>query len=188
MTQKIIIFVIAVVLIATAVLAFSSQINPAAQTRAQSGSREAPDEIVYRHLFRHVAAFKAKADEAERQGKEARHYRRFFKHKANLSDEQAQILEQIASQCALEIEAIDERAKPIIEAYKAQYPNGQVPRGQTPSPPSPELQQMTKERNELVLRKRDELRAAFGENEFKRFREFVKNKVAVNGNAVSAEQ
>jgi hypothetical protein len=169
-------------------LVFSSQLNSNVRTSAQNNLPEVPDHIVYRHLFRHAAALKAKADETERQGRDAAHLRGFFKRKANLSDEQARMLEQIAAQCALEIKAIDERAKPIIQAYKAQYPNGQVPQGQTPSPPPAELGQMTKERNSLVLRKRDELRAAFGENEFKRFQEFVKKKIAPNVNQVSSEQ
>ena len=188
MTKKSIIFVISVVLIGIAALVFGSQLNPNVQILAQNNPPEVPDEIVYRHLFRHAAALKAKADEAEREGREAGHFRRFFKHKANLSDDEAQALDRIASECAAEIKAIDERAKPIIEAYKAQYPNGQVPHGQRPLPPPVELRQLTKERNELVLRKRDELRAAFGENEFRRFQEFVKNKVAHNVNPVSEEQ
>jgi len=188
MTKKLAIFVIGAVLLSITAFAFSSQVNSIAQSSAQNNAPEVPDSVVYRHLFRHVAAFKAKADELERQGKDAKHLHGFFKRKADLSDEQARMLEQIASQCALEIKAIDERAKPIIEAYKAQYPNGQVPHGQQPAPPPAELQQMTKERNDLTLRKRDELRAAFGEEAFGRFHEFVKNKVAPNVNQVSIEQ
>ena len=187
MTKKLMFFAIGVVLSGIAALVFSSQLNSNVRTSAQNSSPKVPDEVVYRHLFRHVAAFKSKAEETEREGKDARHFRGFFKHKANLSDNEAQTLEQIASQCAAEIKAIDERAKPYIEAYKAQYPNGRVPHGQTPAPPPDELRQMTRERNELVLHKRDELRAAFGEEAFGRFQAFVKNKIAPNVNADSAE-
>lgn len=188
MTPKFTIFVIAFVLIAIVALAFSSQLNSAVQTSAQNNSPEVPDAVVYRNLFRHAAALKAKADDLVRQGKDAEHLRGFFKRKADLSDEQAQAFNEISSQCALEIKVIDERAKPIIQVYKAQYPNGQVPHGQLPQAPPAELQQLTNERNELVLRKRDELRAVFGENEFKRFQEFVKTKIAPNVNSVSARQ
>ncbi len=188
MTKKLIIFVVGVVLLGVAALVFSSQLNSNVRTLAQNNPPEVPDQIVYRHLFRHAAAFKAKADGLERQGKEAKHLRRFFKHKANLSDYEAQALDRIASQCATEIKAVDERAKPIIEAYKAQYPNGQVPHGQLPAPPPAVLREMTRERNELVLRKRDELRAAFGEERFKHFHQFVKSKNAPNVNPVSAGQ
>lgn len=188
MTKKLTVLVIGVVLLAITVFSFSSQINPVVPVSAENNSPEVPDNVVYRHLFRHAATLKAKADELERQGKDAKNLRGFFKRKADLSDEQAQSFNEISSQCVLETKAIDERAKPIIQAYKAQYPNGQVPHGQLPQAPPAELQQMTKERNELVLRKRDELRAAFGENEFKRFQEFVKNKIAPNVSSVSARQ
>lgn len=188
MIKKLAIPAIGFVLIGIAAFALGGQMNFSVISSAQNASPEVPDSVVYRHLFRHAAAFKARADELERQGKDAANFHGFFKHKANLRDEQAQTLERIASQCASEIEAIDQRARPIIEAYKAQYPNGQVPHGQTPLPPPAELQQLTRERNELVLRKRDELRAAFGEEAFGRFQNFVKNKVAPNVNPVSAEQ
>ncbi len=188
MTKKLAVLVIGVVLLGITAFSFSSQINPAVPVSAENNSPEVPDYVVYRHLFRHVAAFKAKADELERAGKDASHLRGFFKHKADLSDNEAQELERISSDCALEIKAIDERAAPIIEAFKAQYPNGQVPHGQTPVAPPAELREMTKERNELVLRKRDELRAAFGEEAFASFQKFVKNKIAPNVNPVSAEQ
>ncbi len=169
MTKKLTILVIGVVLLGVTLFSFSSQINPAVSVSAENSSPEVPDTVIYRQMFRHAAALKSKADELEREGKDAEHLRAFFKRKADLSDEQAQAFNKISSQCALEIKAIDERAKPIVKAYKEQYPNGQVPHGQLPQAPPAELQQMTKERNELVLRKRDELQAAFGENEFKRF-------------------
>ncbi len=177
-----------VVLIGITAFVFSSRVNSTATNSTQNNPAEVPEQVVYRHLFRHVAALKAKADDLEREGKDAATLHRVFKRNADLSDEQAQILERVASQCALEIKLIDERAKPIIAAYKAQYPNGQVPHGQQPAPPPAELGEMTKQRNDLVLRKRDELRAAFGEDAFKHFQDFVKNKIAPNVKPVSAEK
>jgi len=188
MTKKLTILVIGVVLLGITAFSVSSQINPAVSVSAENSSPEVPDAVIYRLIFRHQALLKAKADELERQGKDAKHMRGFFKRRADLTDEQAQAFDEISSQCALELKAIDERAKPIVQAYRAQYPNGQVPHGQLPQPPPVELHQMTKERNELVLRKRDELRAAFGENEFKRFEEFIKNKMARSFNSVSADR
>lgn len=188
MSKKLTILVVGLLMLGIIAFVFNSPINSAAPISAQSNSPDVPDQIAYRHLFRHAAAFKAKADENERQGKNAEHLRGFFKHKADLTDAQAQMFDQIAVQCVSEMKLIDDRAKPIIEAYKAQYPNGQVPHGQLPAPPPAELQLLTRERNELVLRKRDELRAAFGEDAFGRFQQFVKNKTAPNVQATSAEQ
>lgn len=188
MIKKSAVLLSGVVLFVAAAFAFSLQTNSVAPVSAAGSTAEMPDSVVYRHLFRHVAALKAKADDSERQGESAEHLRGFFKHKAKLNDEQARTLDEIAARCALGIEAIDERARPIIEAYKAQYPNGQVPHGQLPPPPPDELRQLTRERDELVLGKRDELRSAFGEEAFSRFQEFVKNKIAPNVSPVSARQ
>jgi hypothetical protein len=188
MVKKLAIFVIGAVLFGIAAFAINWQTNSIAQSSIETNKPEIPDSVVYRHLFRHVAALKTKADDFERQNKDAEHLKGFFKRKANLSDEQARRLDEVASQCALGIKTIDERANLIIEAYKAQYPNGQVPHGQKPAPPPAELQQLTNERNDLVLRKRDELRAAFGEEAFGHFQEFVKNKISPNVNPISAEK
>ncbi|HEX8070938.1 MAG TPA: hypothetical protein VF546_13365 [Pyrinomonadaceae bacterium] len=189
MTRRLTILAVSLVLLGITVFAFRGQINPTVLGSGQSRPvPEVPDQVVYRHLFRHAAALKAKADELERQGKDATHLHNFFKHKAELSDDQAQILEDIADQCARDIKALDEKAKPIIAAYKAQYPNGQVPHGEKPQPPPAELYQLTLERNDVVLRSRDKLRAALGEGEFNRFHAFVRSKIAPNVNPVSAEQ
>ncbi len=75
-----------------------------------------------------------------------------------------------------------------MKPIKAQYPNGQVPHGQKPLPPPAELHDLTMVRNDVALRSRDKLHAAFGEGEFHRFHEFVKSKIAPNVNSVSAEQ
>ena len=75
---------------------------------------------------------------------------------------------------------IASRAKPLIAAYKAQYPGGQVPHGQIPGPPPAELRKLSEERDASVLRARDRLRARFGDDEFKRFDNFVKTKIAPN--------
>ena len=188
MTRKLAVFAVGIVFVGITVFVFSGQMNFPAKSSAQTNVPEVPDYVLYTHLFRHVAALKDKADELERQGGDARKFHNLFKNKADLSDEQAQVLELIASQCALKIKAIDERTKPIIQIYKAQYPNGQVPHGQKPLPPPVALQQLTEERNSLVLRKRDELRNAFGEEAFGHFQEFVKNKIAPNVKTISAEQ
>jgi hypothetical protein len=90
------------------------------------------------------------------------------------------MLEQVAVECDQEIQALAQRAKPLIEAYRAQYPGGQVPQGQTPAPPPVELRKISEERDAIILRARDRLRAAFGDDEFNRFDNFVKTRVASN--------
>lgn len=188
MSKKLIVLIIGIGLLGGIALIFSSPMSSTAQTSAQTNPPETPDYVPYLFVFRQAASFQAQANELERQGKNASHLRGFFKHKADLSDYEAQMLDQIAAQCAFEIKLLDERAKPIIEAYKANYPNGQVPHGQKLPPPPAELRQLTIERNNLVLRKRDELRAAFGEEAFGRFQKFIKNKVVPSSTLIPDKQ
>ena len=87
------------------------------------------------------------------------------------------MLEQIASECEQEVAQMDARAKVILDAFRARYPGGRVPQGETVPAPPPELQVMQKERDAIVLRARDRLCAALGEAEFGRFDTFVQKNV-----------
>src|SRR5215213_2827644 len=71
--------------------------DQSAQGRPTPQQPEVPDEVVYRHLLNHVLAFKKKAEEVEREGKDGNPFRKYFKHKANLNDYEAQTLDEIAS-------------------------------------------------------------------------------------------
>jgi hypothetical protein len=161
---------------------------PAQATSPRPQASVIPDSVLYKHLFRHVAAFKKQAEQAVQQGKDGTPMRAFFKHKAQLTDEQARILEEIADDCDREVRLQDAKAKTVIDAYKAQYPGGKVPHGETPKPPPAELKAMTQERNAIILRARDRLRASFGEAEFRRFDGFVKLRIAPNIDLVKPDQ
>jgi hypothetical protein len=139
-----------------------------------------PDHVLYRILFHDVFLRKQQALKAENEGKAglASAWRNTYKRDALMSDDQATILEQIAEQCELEVAQQDARARIVIECDKARYPGRQVPPGETLQPPSPELFEMQKERNAIILRFRDHLHDAFGEAEFSRFQDFLRRKLA----------
>src|SRR5689334_18696472 len=178
-----------VILITTAmaisVFAFSRGTGPLAQgsTQAlpQSSQPEVPDEIAYRHLFRYVGKLKKEADELAGKGQDATSYRTHFKRSANLSEYHARTLDNIATQYLSEVQVVDARARQVIESYRAQYPGGKVPKGETPAPPPSELKQLREQRDAITLRYRDSLRSTFGEDEFNNFNgEFVKKRIAPN--------
>ena len=154
--------------------------HPAANAGVTQERPAVPEHIVYRHLFHHTAILSDRADEMDRQGQDGSSLRSVFQRQAALDDGQALILNRIALDCEREVKQQDARAKVIIDAYRAQYPGGRVPSGQTPAPPPPELAGMQAERNAIILRARDRLREAFGEDEFHRFEEFIKNHLASN--------
>ena len=157
------------------------------QSLAQSRPpAQIPEHVLYRHLFHHVVALKKKAEDLEKDRKDATQFRTHFKRQAQLSDEQVRVLDLVAAQYDEQEKVLDARAKPIIDAYKAQYPGGQVPHGQKPVPPPAELRSLSEERDALALRGRDQLRAVFG-YDFERFHKFIKTRVAADTNIQSAQ-
>ena len=171
--------------IATAVFSFTRVTQPVAQSSTQSSSEsvqpEVPDQIAYRHLFRYVGKLKKEAEELEGRGKDATSYRTHFKRAANLSEYHARTLDNIATQYLSEVQVVDARARQVIESYRAQYPGGKVPKGETPAPPPSELKQLREQRDAITLRYRDSLRSTFGEDEFTNFNtQFVKKRIAPN--------
>ena len=139
-----------------------------------------PDHIIYRTLFHAIYLLNEEANEAERVGRveAARAFRRAFKQDAELGDEQSAILNGIATECEQAVRGVDARARKIIEARRANYPDGKLQTGQQPLPPSPELATLQQERDALILRCRDRLREAFGESEWQRFEQLVPPRVA----------
>lgn len=157
------------------------------QSQAQSRPQaQIPEHVLYRHLFHHVVALKKKAEDLEKDRKDATQFRTHFKRQAQLNDEQVRVLDLVAAQYDEQEKVLDARAKPIIDAYKAQYPGGQVPHGQKPVPPPVELRSLSQERDALALRGRDQLRAALG-YDFERFHKFIKTRVAADTNIQSAQ-
>ncbi len=171
--------ILGVIVFAVCALAFGWRQHPSAQTAPQPAA-VVPEYVMYKHLFHHVIALKKKAEEVEKEGKDATQFRTHFIRRANLTPGQARILEEVASELEQDEQLIAARAKPLIDAYKAQYPGGQVPHGQTPAPPPEELRQLSAERDASVLRARDQLRIRLGDEAFAGFDNFVKTRVAPN--------
>lgn len=171
----------------TLVLAASTfAVGRRAESPRSAATPEIPDHITYRFLFHHAAAFKKQAEEAESQDKSGASYRSFFRNKAELSDEQARTLNEISAQCERDMHEVDMKAKEIVTALRAPYPDGQLPHGQPPPPPPAELKGLTGERDAIVLLARDRLRKAFGETEFMRFDHYVKHDIASKVQQLSA--
>ena len=166
MNRKFVVISLLVVASSVGVLAFS---RPGISTGIASAPppqhTAVPEHVIYQHLFHHVFLM------GERAG---------YKSQAGLTDEQARLLSEVAAEGEREVQQVDARAKVIIDAFRARYPGGRVPSGEVPPPPPAEIRALQAERNAAILRARDRLRAAFGEQEFSRFSEFVRNRVAPN--------
>lgn len=114
-----------------------------------------------------------KTKELQAQGRIGQKPYFILKREAGISEEQSVALEAIALACWQRVEQQDKKAKAIIAAFRSRFPDGRVP-ADGPPPPPPELKTMWDERNEMILRARDQLRATFGEKEFARFDNHIK--------------
>ncbi|MBA3242903.1 MAG: hypothetical protein H0T60_16905 [Acidobacteria bacterium] len=140
---------------------------------AQAGTT-VPDHVIYGFLFERVVSVKIKIREYQSQGRISKKPTYALQKEAKLTEGQASMLEAIALACQQEVARQDERARAIVFAYRAQFPNGRIPDGVTPPPPPPELKVMWEERNAMILRARDRLQAAFGKEVFHQFDQHVK--------------
>jgi len=128
-----------------------------------------PDWFVYRHAFHDVVMFKNRADAAVKQGIDRSNLRRLVAQKGSLNDEQGEVLERIAIQCEKDVAKQDAKAKVLIKAYQAQFPNNIINNSlPVPAPPS-QLDDLWQERIEMILAARDQLRNALGDQAFFKF-------------------
>lgn len=137
-----------------------------------------PEYVIYGALFHHVVDVQQQAGEAEGRGEDASSLRLKFQRKADLTQTQALLLNIIESDCVREVAGQDAKAKVVIDAFKAQHPSGKIKAGEKLPPPPSELIPMQEERNAIILRARDRLRVAFGDEAFERFNHFVATRVA----------
>jgi hypothetical protein len=144
----------------------------------------APDYAVYNFLFHKVVRLREKTRELQAQGRPAQKPYFPLQAEAGLNEGQATALEAIAFACQQQVAQQDEKAKAIINAFQSQFPEGKVPEGGAPPPP-PELKTMWEERNAMILRARDQLRAAFGDEAFARFDNYAKFHYGTNTSPVA---
>lgn len=120
-----------------------------------------PEHIFYGQVFTLLLALKNTAD---------------YQSKAGLNDEQANLLEQIAKDCQHDVALQDAEANKIIDQFRNQMAKrkpGVVL--QTPL----ELEDLQRERNAIILRYRDSLKTALGEEAFARFDDAARKMITV---------
>jgi predicted negative regulator of RcsB-dependent stress response len=111
MKKKRALTILCVVALAACALAFGWRPRPAAQTSPQQQAAEVPIQVMYKHLFHHVSALKKKAEEVEKESKDATQFRTHFIRKANLTPEQSRVLEEVASELEQDEQLIAARGK-----------------------------------------------------------------------------
>jgi hypothetical protein len=155
-----------------------AQTNPSeGQPARQPELEEVPEYVVYGQVFRHLKELHAKAADEERQGRDGAHLRKLYKEMAKLDDRQAAQLDEVAAEANGEIEKLNKRAMKIIGELRAKHPEGKLAPGEQPPAPPAELAELSAKRRDRINEGRERLRSAFGEEEFVRFNEFVRQRV-----------
>jgi len=151
-----------------------------AQDKPAQQARAIPEHLMYWHMFHHKVLLNQKADEVERQGQNGSAFRSRYKTFAKLNDGEAQILDRVAQETFEKVKAQDERAKKVIDAIRAQGPDGKVQPGQSNPEVPDQLKEMQKERDGMILAGITKLRSEFGPERSAHLDEFVKKQIGPN--------
>lgn len=144
-----------------------------------------PEHVLYGQMFRHVVALEQRAEVLEKRGEDGAKLRRRYKQSAELSDRQDETLKAIARDCVARVAEQDRKALALIREARARTPGGTLAQGQAPPAAPPALAELQEERNALILEFRDQLRDAFGEEEFERLDAFARQRLGPHIRQVS---
>jgi hypothetical protein len=169
--------VVAVVILLVCGVNFIFRKSAAQPKRSNQQAQSIPDFEVYRQMFHHHITMKQKADDLEKQGKSGKFLREFYKREAKLTDGEARDFDDIASDCERLVARQDAKATAIIKAALAKNGNGKLEKGARPPEPPAELRALWDERNAIIMRAKYALQAAFGNSEFTRFENYLKQDV-----------
>lgn len=144
----------------------------------QQASQPAPEHAVYNEFFYHVNFLRKKADKEEKSGKEAAQLRSFYKRQAKLDDAQDAKLSKAASDLERQLGLMDAKARKVIDKFRADVQKMNIKPGEKMPEPPAELKTMQAERDALVMRAKDSLRASLGDEAFGRLDSYVRRNIA----------
>jgi len=104
-----------------------------------------------------------------------------YESKAGLSKEQTAILEQIAKDCEREVALQDAKANKVIEAFRTEL---EKRKPGSPIEMPPQLKQLQAERDQIILRHRDLLKAELGPEAFARVTEVARDLIKIEVRSV----
>lgn len=167
MNKKILFGFVLIVGVAAAGLSFSKQILGARdphllQEKSVALDADVLESVFYEHFFKSIVATQDTTN---------------LKAKTGLDDEEMSVLQALAQQCGTEIAKVDEKARPILEDFRAKLEK--VKRKEDLPPPPAVLTELQRERNAVALRYRDMLRTTVGDLKFIRAREFARSVVKI---------
>jgi hypothetical protein len=165
--------------IATTKTQLAAAVHPHSGPASQMTSL-VPEHIVYGFLFRNVTRNNERNIELLAKGAITRKYFA-FKRELAFTAEQSRVLTEIASDCEFQVKQRDRNAQFVIAEFRARLAKTK----EAQALPPPELRTMWDERNAIILRARDRLRAELGDDTFERLDNFAKLRYGTNKAPVS---
>ncbi len=138
----------------------------------------APKIVVYRQLFKHMEYLENKAKQVDLARADASPLRNYYKTIARLSDWEDYRLKEIAASTNAAVDALDQKAKVLIDAIRARHPDGKLATGEKLPEAPKELADMQTARNQLLQKAIEQVHAAFGDKRYQEFDTFVETKVS----------
>ena len=140
-----------------------------ASARTATGTTEMQYYVLFRRLVNPAPPQNRPSsdsqDQSNQPGRPRPDYRAIFHRSADLTDAEGRVLDQIAEDCISKTDKLDKQAHEIIAARRAEVRAGKVP---PDAPPPSELSDLQNQRDEVIRNAIEQLRAQFGEAEFKR--------------------
>lgn len=170
-------------------IAFSGQMQSAKQTIVSAtadsqGNPQIPTFVLYDRMFRTIIRVRAIAETQRLKGERVTLMKTYFKDEAQLSDEENEILEQLATEFIEAVQPINDEAGELIGQIRETFPDGIVPNGEQVPPPPKELENLQNKRNDLALEYRTRLEKSLG-NKFADFDNFMHGGFASNFQSVT---
>jgi hypothetical protein len=132
-----------------------------------------PDDVIYRHFFRHVAKYQDIAEKAEASGRSSP-FRHSFRTRLSLTPTEEEDLNRIAADCMTQLLGVQQQIAAVVSQFRSAYPPGQLkPRVKLPPPP-PELAPLVAQKKAIIIDARNKLRTALGDEEFSRVDSLIK--------------
>ena len=173
------IFVLLLLLLPVSAISQAPTAAPLGALAAPSiASKPLPPRVVYGQLFKHVLFLERQADLANQRGLNGNDLRNFYQERGRLSASEAAALKQIAADAVAQAQAIDDRIQVVITSFRAQFPGGRLPPNTALPPPPPELSDLQRQKDSVMLTKAAALRTTFGEERFQIFDAFVQREFA----------
>ena len=151
-----------VLLLSAASVAFS-QTSTSSSSPSDLPLQVPSDQVVYKHLFRHVAAFASQADQRQQEGQSAEPFRHYFRRKLSLNPEEELDLTTISLDYVQQLEPIKAQVAAVLAAWHMQYPPGPTEKALWPTAPPAELAGLKAQEAQVLQQHMNQWQDAAGE-------------------------